>query len=140
MGFVITLQELSLHLAHVHVRCALRFATLAAHAEIQHAVKFLALHRLLTIFSHELAQHVSSAPRAVFLLVRGHIAWTHRSSAQVCFAAVSGSIALLGGREHAAGGRPIKKSRPTRADVTRFVAQVFIHAGGIDDLSRIENS
>ena len=55
MGIVITLQELGLHLAHVHVRSALRFATLATHAEIQHVVKRLALHRLLTTFSHELA-------------------------------------------------------------------------------------
>ena len=55
MGFVVTLQELGLHLAHVHVRSTLRFAALATHAEIQHAVKLLALHRLLTIFSHELA-------------------------------------------------------------------------------------
>ena len=133
---VVVVQELVLHLGHVHVGRALRLAALALEAEVHHLVEPLAreVGRRHLAGQHR-PQRVGAPARGVLLVPRGHVGRAH--GALELLAADPDAVAHLDRGREAALRREVEQRLRLPRLVLGAVAEVLGDAGAAHDVARV---
>ena len=140
MGVVPVLLPLRLEPGHVHVRGTLRLAGLARQAEVHDVRQGRIAPRIGPAAGERLAEDVGPGPRRVLLVPGRHVAGAHRAPHEVRPAALADAGALLGGAEHALGGRKVEHRLRLGGGHAGQNPQRRVHRRRGHDLARIEDA
>src|SRR5499433_2331898 len=139
IGLVIVVEELVLHLGHVHVGRTLRLAALALETQIHHFIEALAREvRGGDLAREHGAQRVGPPPRGVLLVARGHVRGAH--GAFELLPAHAHAVAHLHRRREAALRGKVQQGLGLPRRVLGAVAEVLGDRRARHDVARIHAS